>query len=92
MPLYDFRCSTCGAVYEVKRPASRLAEPLLCAVDNAPCERLLTAPSFVTKSNPSLRGPSAAQRASWRHFGHSHGADASSHGHSPTDTGPSAAV
>ena len=57
MPLYDFRCSICGAVYEVKRPASRLADPLLCAVDNAPCERLLTAPSFVTKSNPSLRGP-----------------------------------
>ncbi|MEI6137288.1 MAG: FmdB family zinc ribbon protein [Chloroflexota bacterium] len=85
MPLYDFRCPSCGQVYEVKRSAARMADPLSCVVDQTFCDRVLTAPSFVTKSNASYRLPTAAQRASWNHFGHTHGADASGHAHGAGD-------
>ncbi|MFA7248291.1 MAG: zinc ribbon domain-containing protein [Dehalococcoidia bacterium] len=45
MPLYDFRCPTCGKAYEVTRPATRADDPLLCPTDETPCERVVAAPS-----------------------------------------------
>lgn len=84
MPLYDFRCPKCGQVYEVMRPASRMAEPLLCANDQTPCERALTVPSFVTKgSSPFGTPPESAAGSDWSHFGHSHAPGEGGHAHGP---------
>lgn len=94
MPLYDFRCLACGQVYEVDRSIPRRADPLFCAIDGSPCERLLTAPAVLSKSSPSYVAPSNAQRAAaWSHFGHTHAEGTGGHAHGATestDTGSAA--
>lgn len=83
MPLYDFRCPSCGRTYEVLRPVSRLDDPLLCMDDRTPCDRALTAPNFVTKSSaePEAAAPAAPASATWSHFGHSHTTGSRGHAH-----------
>lgn len=79
MAIYDFHCPKCGRVYEVTRPMSRAAEPLLCAVDQAQCERVLNVGGFTKSSTGTSFSTSTA--SSWSHFGHSHGAGATGHSH-----------
>src|SRR4051812_3884762 len=86
MPLYDFTCPKCGQVYEVKRPVSRMTEPLLCMDDQTPCERAITVPSFVTKDSASFSEPTPSQAAStFSHHGHSHGPGEGGHSHGVSD-------
>jgi putative FmdB family regulatory protein len=92
MPLYDFRCPTCGRTYEVLRPVSRLEEPLLCMDDRTPCERALSAPNFVTKSSAELEAaaePTAPPAGgTWSHFGHSHATGSRGHAHEAEQATP----
>jgi putative FmdB family regulatory protein len=30
MPLYEFRCATCGSTFELRRPAAQSQAPALC--------------------------------------------------------------
>ena len=72
MPLYDFRCPSCGQVYEVTRPARRASEPLLCVMDRIPCEAVLA----------DSTGPAGATPAGgWSPFGHGHREPAGEHAH-----------
>lgn len=81
MPRYDFRCPACGQVYEVARPMSRAAEPLVCPRDQATCERVISMPMVLMKSDGSVSPASPQQSAGWSHFGHSHSAGTGSHDH-----------
>ena len=85
MPLYDFRCPQCGRTYEVLRPVSRLAEPLLCMDDRTPCERALTTANFVTKSasdsEPTEEAATPAANSTFSHFGHTHATGSRGHSH-----------
>lgn len=64
MPLYDYRCPACGQVYEVTRPVSRASDPLLCTIDETPCERVLaeTEEEVAAASDPGA----------WYRSGHTH--------------------
>lgn len=42
MPVYEFRCPTCGAVFEERRPMSRSGEPAVCPEGHAGAVRLLS--------------------------------------------------
>jgi putative FmdB family regulatory protein len=89
--IYDFACPACGRVYEVTRPMSKAKDPLPCAVDGTLCERVINVPGF-TKSGPSSWRPSlmndsaSGSSSGWSHFGHSHGAGTSGHGHDTPET------
>ena len=78
MPRYDFRCPTCGQVYEVSRPMSRAIDPLLCLVDKTACERVISAPMINGRADASAPPQGSS---GWSHAGHSHDAGAGSHGH-----------
>ncbi len=86
MAIYDFRCPSCGQVYEVTRPMSRAADPLECAVDGTPCERILNAAGFTKSSTGGSFSMSRSSASGWNHFGHSHGAGVGGHSHGDTST------
>jgi putative FmdB family regulatory protein len=46
MPLYDYRCRTCGVVYEERRAMAQVDEPSTCPQGHAGAIRLL--PVFAT--------------------------------------------
>ncbi len=46
MPLYDYRCRTCDAVFEQRRPMAEADEPVSCPDGHARAVRLL--PVFAT--------------------------------------------
>jgi len=46
MPLYDYRCRTCGTVYEVRRAMADADVPVTCPQGHAGADRLL--PVFAT--------------------------------------------
>lgn len=83
MPIYDFKCPTCGLEFEVSRPFSRATEPAECPQDGATAERVFTMPvSFVKGgASPNVESPSAAidQHAHGHDHGHSHGPGGHTH-------------
>ena len=85
MPLYDFRCQSCGLEFEVSRPVARAAEPAYCPVDNTACEPVGTIPgAFVRRSerrDGDIPRPPLQQTGAFSHFGHSHGPGSGSHTH-----------
>lgn len=46
MPLYDYRCRTCGTVFEERRPMARADAPSTCPEGHEGATRLL--PVFAT--------------------------------------------
>lgn len=46
MPIYDYRCKTCQAVYEVRRSMSEADRPSTCPAGHVGADRLL--PVFAT--------------------------------------------
>jgi putative FmdB family regulatory protein len=46
MPRYDYRCRTCGAVYEERRPMADADQPATCPAGHVGAARLL--PVFAT--------------------------------------------
>ena len=46
MPFYDFRCTTCGAVFDERRPMAEADAPASCPLGHVGAARLL--PVFAT--------------------------------------------
>ena len=67
MPRYVFSCRGCGLEFEVSRPMSEAGRPATCPVDNAPAERVFTAPMTAVPQGEGDRAePVAAPAArSW---------------------------
>ena len=59
MPRYDYRCRTCGTVYEERRPMAEADAPATCPAGHTGAARLL--PVFATVS--SSLGPEAGPGA-----------------------------
>ena len=57
MPIYEYRCSACGAEFESIRPVSRADDPIDCKICGAPASRQLSNFSFKsdTFTSPKLR-------------------------------------
>ena len=62
MPIYEYRCSACGAEFESIRPVSRADDPIDCKICGAPASRQLSNFSFKsdTFTAPKLRNRPAA--------------------------------
>jgi putative FmdB family regulatory protein len=98
MPLYPFRCTDCGAEFEVSRKMSESSKPANCPVDGAAGTRIFTAPVTLSSgrgesSAPAEKkdGPDAAapKPQGYSHFGHSHGFGVGGHSHGPPPGRPS---
>jgi len=57
MPLYDYRCRTCDAVYEARRPMADADAPTACPAGHVGAVRLLAV--FATTGAASDPGPGA---------------------------------
>lgn len=57
MPRYDYRCRTCGTVYEERRPMVNADAPATCPVGHVGAARLL--PVFATTGHAAGPGPGA---------------------------------
>ena len=77
MPLYDFKCPTCGLAFEVSRPISKATEPVSCPNDGSVATRVFTMPVAFVKGGTTGSGDAAGGETSTPSFGHDHG-----HGHS----------
>jgi putative FmdB family regulatory protein len=61
MPVYEFRCTTCYAVYDERRPMADADAPATCPAGHTGAARLL--PIFATTglaTQPPTGGPCAA--------------------------------
>lgn len=62
MPIYEYRCSSCGADFEAIRPVSRADDPIDCKACGKPASRQISNFSFKsdTFTAPKLRNRPAA--------------------------------
>ena len=79
MPRYPFRCTTCGAEFEVSRPMRDAGTEASCPVDGASAERIFEAPRM-NLNRPEPTTPSPPSRG-YSHHGHSHGPGTGHHSH-----------
>jgi putative FmdB family regulatory protein len=42
MPVYQFRCRSCGATFDISRPMAQSADPAQCPAGHSDTVRLLT--------------------------------------------------
>lgn len=59
MPLYDFRCRTCGAVYEERRTMATADAPATCPSGHVGATRLLPVFATTGTADPSGAMPGA---------------------------------
>jgi len=73
MPLYDYRCASCGDFREF-RPMTESGTSLVCPVCGAPSERVIAAP-FLAGRDPGSGSaqPRSNQTIFPRACGHAHG-------------------
>ena len=50
MPTYDFRCKSCGAIFEKALTLKEHEKPVLCIVCNNECEQWYTKMNFIFKT------------------------------------------
>lgn len=81
MPIYPFRCQSCGAEFEVTRKASAATEPAPCPACGGATKRIFTA---VGRAGASSKGGDGGG-AGWTHAGHSHAAGSGAHSHGPVN-------
>lgn len=62
MPLYAFRCDTCGP-FDERRPIARAQDPAVCPTCSAPAPRLFTPPGLY-RTSPGLRRALAIEERS----------------------------
>ncbi|HJL77588.1 MAG TPA: zinc ribbon domain-containing protein [Acidimicrobiales bacterium] len=60
MPLYDYRCGTCGSVFEVRRPMSESGEPAVCPDGHEGARRLLSVFAAVGGTDQGTSMPTSA--------------------------------
>ena len=78
MPLYDYRCASCGDFREF-RPMTQSSASQVCPVCGAPSQRVLTAPFLAAKDpNSGVAHQRNEQISVGRACGHAHGC---SHSH-----------
>lgn len=68
MPLYDYRCESCGD-FRASRPMAQSNAAQPCPACGARSERMLSAPFLAGSGDPAFRfaqRPSGSQRVSWR--------------------------
>ncbi|QZZ22360.1 zinc ribbon domain-containing protein [Leptothermofonsia sichuanensis E412] len=56
MPLYEFKCQSCG-VFEEWRSLSQSSDPAVCPTCQQPGKRVISAPAVNLSSSLSLRHP-----------------------------------
>ena len=71
MPKYNYRCESCGAVFESEAPIVAAADPSVCPVCGDDANRQITPPKLLFKSDPSENRP----------YWHNH--NGYSHSHAP---------
>ena len=78
MPLYDYRCVSCGDFREF-RPMTESSASQMCPACGAPSERVIAAPFFAAKNPNGSNAHRGNGPTSFRHAcGHGHGC---SHSH-----------
>ena len=57
MPIYEYRCASCGNEFELIRPVSRANDPVNCKICGKPATRQISNFSFKsdTFTSPKLR-------------------------------------
>lgn len=60
MPLYEFRCSTCGP-FEQWRTMADASNPMLCPTCNASAKRIFSPPSLLLSSSLRLKNSQSAE-------------------------------
>ena len=77
MPLYDFRCETCG-IFEQSRSIQQASEPMFCPTCNTIAKRLISAvgilktPTQLSKRVEQSAEPRVVQRQQHNHSTHAH--------------------
>ena len=74
MPIYEYRCTACGAEFEAIRQVSRADDPIDCKTCGAPASRQIsnfsfksdtfTSPKLRNRPGTTFRGGSAGSAAS----------------------------
>jgi putative FmdB family regulatory protein len=62
MPLYEFRCRTCDATFELRRPMSRAGDPASCPDGHDDAVRLLSVFATAGASVAASPGDGASPR------------------------------
>ncbi|MFZ1489443.1 MAG: zinc ribbon domain-containing protein [Ilumatobacteraceae bacterium] len=63
MPLYEYRCRTCDAAFELRRPMAEANEPASCPEGHQGAVRVLSVFASVgASSSPSSPSPAAPSR------------------------------
>ncbi|TMJ29821.1 MAG: zinc ribbon domain-containing protein [Alphaproteobacteria bacterium] len=87
MPTYDYRCETCGRVFEARRSFSEDASSAACPDDGAAAVRLFSPPldALVYGKEYTRRPPTPppGPAGSGGDHGHSHGPGGHGHTHGP---------
>src|SRR4029453_793611 len=55
MPIYEYRCTSCGTDFELTRPISHSSAPAPCPPCNRPAEKLIS--SFASKADYAIKVP-----------------------------------
>jgi len=55
MPIYEYRCSSCGNIFELRRPFSQAGEPATCPQCGGKGEKLLSV--FASKEDVFIKVP-----------------------------------
>jgi len=87
MPKYDFRCTSCEAVFEAFRSFAQGTDDVVCPEDGAPATRLFSPPLDMivyggksSESVSSIRRPGPAPSGPPHGGGHTHGPGGHTHG------------
>ena len=55
MPIYEYRCASCGTDFELTRPISQSGDPAPCPNCRRPAEKLVS--SFASKADYAIKVP-----------------------------------
>ena len=55
MPIYEYRCASCGQDFELTRSFSQSADPAPCPTCKKPAEKLVS--SFASKADYAIKVP-----------------------------------
>jgi putative FmdB family regulatory protein len=55
MPIYEYRCTSCGSDFELTRPISQSGDPAPCPSCQKPAEKLVS--SFASKADYAIKVP-----------------------------------